>query len=127
MRATLEVESCLIKPVVVGNITSEPEETTVGAVGYGSANQANSSANSTLVQAMDKLALQMSQLGESMNRKKYSGLKPTPRPSYTRQVGDQEPASAVICFHFGKEGHYAIGCALRQPPKSQGNYRPPLP
>ena len=127
VRATLEVESCLIKPVVVGNITSEPEETTVGAVGYGSANQANSSANSTLVQAMDKLALQMSQLGESMNRKKYSGLKPTPRPSYTRQVGDQEPASAVICFRCGKEGQYARRCALCQPPKSQGNYRPPLP
>ena len=36
VRATLEVESCLIKPVMVGNITPETVEATIGAVGYNS-------------------------------------------------------------------------------------------
>jgi len=126
--ATLEVESCLIKPVMVGNITPETEEATIGAVGYNSGARGNTSQSSeqSLVQAMDKLALRMSQLEESMTQKKFTEPKATFRPSYRRQE-DRESGSAVICFRCGREGHYARGCALRRPSKPQGNERPPLP
>ena len=131
MRATLEVESCLIKPVMVGNITSEPEETTVSAVSYSSGNQATAnishSMEQPLVQAMDKLALRMSQLEERMTHKKFNEPKATFKPSYRQQVGDHESTSVVICFRCGKEGYYARGCALRHPSRPQGNERPPLP
>ena len=36
VRATLEIESYLLKPAVVGNITSEVDEYTVGGIGSGS-------------------------------------------------------------------------------------------
>ena len=48
----------------------------------------------------------------------------TSRPSYRRQARYQEATSAVICFHCGKEGHYARGCALKHPSARQGNEQP---
>ena len=58
VRATLEVESYLIKPVMVGSVSFESEETTVS---YSSRNQAIAntppSSEQKLVQAMDKLVL----------------------------------------------------------------------
>ena len=85
--ATLEVESYLIKPAMVGNVSSESEETTVGAVSYSSGNQATAntppSSEQNLVQAMpDKLVLKMSQLEESISHRKFDGLKSTSKPSY---------------------------------------------
>ena len=131
VRATLEVESYLIKPAMVGNVSSESEETTVGAVSYSSGNQATAntppSSEQNLVQAMDKLVLKMSQLEESISHRKFDGLKSTSKPSYRRQARYQEATSAVICFRCGKEGHYARGCALRHPSGRQGNEQPPLP
>jgi len=130
VRATLETESFMIKPVVVGNVTPELDETTVGAVGYNSGNQATSNpqaAGQSLVQVMDRLTLRMSQLEESMARGKFNRPKATSRPTYHQQGEERESNNAVICFRCGKEGHYARGCALRHPSKPQGNERPPLP
>ena len=79
VRATLEIESFLIKPAMIGNVSSESEETTVGAVviGYSSGNRATvnlpPSSEQKFVRATDKLVQKMSQLEESISHGKLNG------------------------------------------------------
>ena len=120
--ATLEIESFLIKPAMVDNVSSESEETTVGAVGYSSGNQATvnppPSSEHYLVQAMDKLVQKMSQLEESISHGKFNGPKATSRP-FHRQLARYQEA------HLFSPWHYARGCALKHPSVHQGNELPP--
>ena len=123
--ATLEIESYLLKPAVVGNITPEVDEYMVGAIGSGSGATGSmpQSSEQTLMRAFDQLTQRLSQLEEGVVEQKFSGqqgnrirLPNQPRPR------DQTPT--VTCYRCGKEGHYARGCALHRPSR-QGTRNPP--
>ena len=121
VRATLEIESYLLKPAVVGNITSEVDEYTVGAIGSGSGATGSmpQSSEQTLMRAIDQLTQRLSQLEEGVAQQKFSGQQGNRmRPPNQPRPRDQTPT--VTCYRCGKEGHYARGCALRRPSR-QGN------
>ena len=121
VRATLEIESYLLKPAVVGNITSEVDEYMVGAIGSGSGATGSmpQSSEQTLMRAIDQLTQRLSQLAEGVAQQKFSGQQGNRmRPPNQPRPRDQTPT--VTCYRCGKEGHYARGCALRRPSR-QGN------
>ena len=75
VRATLEIESYLLKPAVVGNITSEVDEYMVGAIGSGSGATGSmpQSSEQTLMRAIDQLTQRLSRLEEGVAQQKFSG------------------------------------------------------
>ena len=90
---------------MVGNVSSELEETTVGAVSYSLGNQTivnplPSSNITYVVRVMDRLVQKMSQLEESISHGNFNGPKATSSPSYHQQARYQEATNAVICFHW---------------------------
>ena len=119
--STLEVESYLLKPVVVSSINPEANECTVGAIGSGSTatRRMSQSSEQTLMQAIDQLTHRLSQLEEGIAQQRFSGQQGNRRrPPNQLLPRDQTPA--VTCYRCGKEGHYTRGCALRRLSR-QGN------
>ena len=122
VRATLEVESYMVKPAMVGSLNLDVNEFTVGAIGSSGGDMARmpQSSEQTLTQAIEQLSQRMSQLEmgisqQGINRPDYSHNR---KPLNQHQHRDQVPS--VICYRCGKEGHYARGCTLRHPFR-QGN------
>ena len=121
VRATLEIKSYLLKPAVVGNITPEVDEYMVGAIssGSGATGSIPQSSEQTLMQAIDQLTQQLSQLEEGVAQQKFSGQQGNRmRPPNQPRPRDQTPT--VTHYRCEKEGHYARGCALHRPSR-QGN------
>ena len=61
VRATLEVESYLLKPTVVGNVNPDVEEFTIGS-NSGAMGRMPQSSEQTLMRAVDQLTQRLSQL-----------------------------------------------------------------
>ena len=70
VRATLEVESYMVKPAMVGGLNPDVDEFTVGAIGSsgGAMTRMPQSSEQTLTQAIEQLSQRMSQLEMGINQ-----------------------------------------------------------
>ena len=73
--ATLEVESYLLKPAVMGSVNPEVDECTVWAIGSGSTvtGSMSQSSEQNLLWAIDQLTHRLSQLEEGVAQQRFSG------------------------------------------------------
>ena len=99
--ATLECESCLVKPVTSGAVVA-PVQVQV------------KDRDSVLVDMMTKLMEQMVRLEDNSKGTQ-------PKREVVRRLSDQEgTAKVVVCYRCGQEGHFAQGCAQQKKFSSQG-------
>lgn len=125
VRATLEVESYLPKPAVVGSVNPDDDESmcnesTVGAISSSSGRTTGhmtQSSEQTLMRAVDQLTQRLSQL-EAATQQRFSRQQGNIRRPPNQPL-PRDQAATVICYRCGKEGHYARGCALRHPSRQE--------
>jgi len=99
--ATLECESCLVKPVTSGAVVA-PVQVQV------------KDRDSVLVDMMTKLM-------EWMDRLEENSKGTQPKWEVVKRPTDQEgKAKVVVCYRCGQEGHFAQGCAQQKKFSSQG-------